>query len=34
MFREEMMQYIENALEELDNTTLEQVYWLLMENIG
>jgi len=32
MCREEMIQYIEDALEELDNTTLEQVYWLLVEN--
>lgn len=34
MCREEMIRQIMEALEGADNTTVEQMYWLLMENIG
>lgn len=34
MCREEMMKQILEALEDVDNTTLAQLYWLLMENVG
>lgn len=30
MCREEMMKYIEDALEEADDSTLESFYWFLM----
>lgn len=34
MCREEMLNYIRENVEYLDNTTLEQMYWLLMEQVG
>lgn len=34
MCREEMLNYIKETIEDLDNTTLEQLYWLVQENAG
>lgn len=34
MCREDMISQIVEALETADNTTVEQMYWMMMENIG
>lgn len=34
MCREEMIDQIVEVLNSADNTTVEQMYWLMMESIG
>lgn len=34
MCREDMISQIIEALETADSTTVEQMYWMMMENIG
>lgn len=34
MTREEMQEFIRSTLEEADDVTVEQLYWLLLEQLG